>query len=174
MITLDRAKEHCRVDADEIGDEEDALFEIYIAAALAYCEKYTGRVLAERDQVFKFKRFGGCLDIKTRPLSAVITILYTDTDGQEQTLDPANYRVVGDLIYPAVGEWFPATASPSEVVVTATVGDDDDTIEEMDLAQLLLIGHYYDNRSNVVVGTIASDVPFSVKALLDLHRVELS
>lgn len=37
-------------------------------------------------------------------------------------------------------------------------------------ACLLLIGHWYENRQAVVIGAIPSDVPFSVKALLDIRR----
>lgn len=37
-------------------------------------------------------------------------------------------------------------------------------------ACLLLIGHWYENRQAVVLGTPPSDVPFAVKALLDIRR----
>ena len=37
-------------------------------------------------------------------------------------------------------------------------------------ACLLLIGHWYENRQAVVLGTPPSEVPFTVKALLDIKR----
>ena len=37
-------------------------------------------------------------------------------------------------------------------------------------ACLLLIGHFYENRQAVVLGTPPSEVPFAVKALLDIRR----
>ena len=37
-------------------------------------------------------------------------------------------------------------------------------------ACLLLIGHWYENRQAVVLGTPPSEVPFAVKALLDIKR----
>ena len=37
-------------------------------------------------------------------------------------------------------------------------------------ACLLLIGHWYEHREAVVLGTPPSDVPFAVKALLDIRR----
>jgi len=37
-------------------------------------------------------------------------------------------------------------------------------------ACLLLIGHWYENRQAVVLGTPPSEVPFAVKALLDIRR----
>jgi uncharacterized phage protein (predicted DNA packaging) len=37
-------------------------------------------------------------------------------------------------------------------------------------ACLLLIGHWYENRQAVALGTPPSEVPFAVKALLDIRR----
>ena len=37
-------------------------------------------------------------------------------------------------------------------------------------ACFLLIGHWYENRQAVVLGTPPSEVPFAVKALLDIKR----
>ena len=37
-------------------------------------------------------------------------------------------------------------------------------------ACLLLIGHWYEHREAVVFGSAPSDVPFAVKALLDIRR----
>ena len=43
--------------------------------------------------------------------------------------------------------------------------------EEIKQALKLLIGHFYENRESVVVGTVANKVPFSVEALLYPFRV---
>jgi hypothetical protein len=37
-------------------------------------------------------------------------------------------------------------------------------------AVLLLVGHWFTNREGVVLGTIATDVPFAVEALCIQHR----
>lgn len=37
-------------------------------------------------------------------------------------------------------------------------------------AMLLIIGHYYSNRESVVTGTIATELPLGVEALLYRHR----
>lgn len=171
MITLQLAKTHCKVDEDD----DDILIGGYIKAAVAYCEGYTGRVMSSRDKTFEFKCFGDCLDIGLRPLEAVTTILYTAPDGQEQTLDPTKFRLVGDKIYPALGEAFPAIAYPSLVMATVTLGEEDEEpLEVMTQAALLLISHWYENREAVVVGTISSNIPFAVTSLLDLHRQDLA
>jgi hypothetical protein len=43
--------------------------------------------------------------------------------------------------------------------------------EEIKQALKLLIGHFYENRESVVVGTVANKVPFSAEALLYPFRV---
>lgn len=52
--------------------------------------------------------------------------------------------------------------------------DEEVTAETMTCVEkaacLLLIGHWYENRQAVVLGTPPSDVPFAVKALLDMRR----
>jgi len=169
MINLETAKLHCKVDIDD----DDALLEIYIKAALSYCEKYTGQVLYNRSETYDFDSFSNMLEIPLNPVDSVTNILYQDPEGADQTLE--SFRLVGNRIYPAIGEVFPSIAVPSKVMVTVTLGDMDplEVPEEIQSAQLLLIGHWYENREAVVVGTISGQLPFAVKALLDLHRVEL-
>lgn len=46
-----------------------------------------------------------------------------------------------------------------------------DTIIELEQAQLLLIGHWYENREAVVVGSSVADLPFAVEALAGPYRL---
>lgn len=51
------------------------------------------------------------------------------------------------------------------------VGEEAETMNGMEKeACLLLIGHFYENRQAVVLGVTAAEVPFAVKALLDMRR----
>ena len=51
------------------------------------------------------------------------------------------------------------------------VGEDAETMNGIEKAAcLLLIGHFYENRQAVVLGVTAAEVPFAVKALLDIRR----
>ncbi|MBY5942774.1 head-tail connector protein [Halomonas sp. DP5N14-9] len=56
-----------------------------------------------------------------------------------------------------------------------SVPDEDDCPLVMDgsvrTAMLLLIGHWYENREAVVVGTITSEVPMAVEALIQPYRI---
>ncbi|ARS51506.1 head-tail connector protein [Kushneria konosiri] len=42
--------------------------------------------------------------------------------------------------------------------------------DEITVAMLLLIGHWYENREAVVIGTITAQVPMAVEMLLWPHR----
>ena len=165
------AKKHCRVDSDD----EDELLELYIMAALNKVESYTGRAISERDKTFFFSNFGDCLEFPVSPVSAIVTIIYTDPDGDVQTLDAADFRLIAERVYPQAGQTFPDIQYPSEIAVTATIGDAEaEGVEAMEQAQLLLIGHYYENREAVVVGSTPNTVPMAVKHLLDDFRDELA
>ena len=51
------------------------------------------------------------------------------------------------------------------------VGEEAETMNGIEKeACLLLIGHWYEHREAVVLGTPPSEVPFAVKALLDIRR----
>jgi hypothetical protein len=42
--------------------------------------------------------------------------------------------------------------------------------DDITTAMLLLIGHWYANRESVVVGTITSELPMAVEALIAPYR----
>lgn len=100
MVSLDRVKQHLRVD----HDEENELIQAYLESALSYVEQYCDR----------------------------------------QIIDPA----------PAEGE---EPIDPNtQMLVT----------KDVEQAMLLLVGHWFNNREAVVIGTISSAVPLAVESLL--------
>lgn len=169
-VDLALAKQQLRVD----HPDEDTLIGVMISAAARRIENYIGTPLLARDEIFRFKSFGSSLDLHLGPLNSVGNIAYVDQDGQAQTLD--EHRIVGESVYPEEGESFPSTLNPSEIVVTANVGyeEDDDLPESIMQAQLLLLVHYYDNREAVVTGTIATELPLGVADLLQEFRSDLA
>jgi len=171
-VSLETAKLQLRVD----HPDEDALIQTMIAAAARRIENYIGIPLVARDEKFSFDCFSSSgLELHLRPVNSVDNIAYVDQDGENQTLDA--HRVVREKIYPLRGEHFPTALSPSEIVVTANVGyeEDDNPIPETILqAQLLLLSHYYTNREAVITGTIASDLPLGVADLLSEFRDEMA
>lgn len=71
----------------------------------------------------------------------------------------------GRTLY-ATAEEIPKDAETGEPTDEhALVLDDDITT-----AMLLLIGHWFENRESVVVGTITSELPMAVQALISPYR----
>lgn len=100
MVSLDRVKQHLRVD----HGEEDELIQAYLASAAAYVGGYCDR----------------------------------------QIVDPP----------PAAGE--EPIDPETQMLIT----------KDVEQALLLIVGHWYNNREAVVIGTITSAMPMAVESLL--------
>ncbi|YCH23153.1 head-tail connector protein [Pseudomonas sp. D1-3] len=100
MVSLDRAKQHLRVD----HDAEDELIQAYLESAVAYVQQYCDRQIVD-------------------PAPAE----------DEEPIDPN-----------------------TQMLVT----------KDVEQALLLLVGHWFNNREAVVIGTITSALPLAVESLL--------
>jgi uncharacterized phiE125 gp8 family phage protein len=181
-LTLEEAKLHLKVETDA----DDSLITSLITAARETAEIFTGRALAS--QVLEYILDGFPAESETiyiprPPLEEVESIKYRDYEGNETVWDSSNYIVDADSmparVTLAYGKYFPDfTPYPvSSVRIRYTAGyksggpDSLKIPEEIKQALKLLIGHFYENRESVVVGTVANKVPFSVEALLYPFRV---
>lgn len=45
--------------------------------------------------------------------------------------------------------------------------------ESIKIACMLMIAQYYDNRQNIIVGTISSDMPFGANHILDKYKISI-
>lgn len=108
------------------------------------------------------------------PLQSVSSIQYrAATDGTLTTLASSGYDVDTDSkpgrITPSYGNVWPvARWQPNAVLVTfvAGYGAASAVPEAIKAAIKLLVGHWYENREAVVTGTIATQLPLTVEALL--------
>lgn len=158
---------------------EDAQIERLIAAAIDHVERYTGLLLSEREVTETFDRFAG-LRLKAWPIAsdAAVAISYLDISGATQP--QTTYRLAAAarpaLLLPAIGSVWPAThCGTGSVRATFMAGyvDADAVPASIKQAILLLVRHYYDNRSAVEVGTsvAAEGLPMGVAMLLSPHRL---
>lgn len=168
-LTRVQIEEHLRVDSTD----DATLIDLLIETSREWIESYTGHVFTAADKTFRFRSFGSRMVISSKPLNEVTAINYEDPDGVSQTYD--NSRIVRQEVIPARNEVFPATDPETEIVVTANVGyeAEDPFPALLSQAQLLLIGHLYENREQVITGTIATELPFGIKTLLAPYRDEL-
>ena len=177
-VSLDEAKAALKVDFTD----EDDLIGTYITAAREHIEEVTGRALAEQTLRLVLDRFpcrygsDYALPLPRPPLRTVESVKYLDGDGTEQTWDPSNYEVITDgtpgAIY-APGGWPAISPRPGSVRVTLTCGyggDAEAAPERLLVAIRQLVRHWYDNRTPVVVGTIATSVPTMIDTLTQSVR----
>jgi len=121
----------------------------------------------------------GAFQLPRSPLITLDSIKYDDEDGIEQTLGASVYGVdsVGEMparIWLKGGESWPTTYPDAletvRVLFTAGYGTAGaDVPASIRAALLLLLGNLFENREAVVTGTIVTDLPFGVRALLDLE-----
>lgn len=170
-VSLERAKLHCRVD----GADEDELIEGLIGAAVSHLDGYTGilgRCLMEQTWRQDFDRFTPCMRLPL-PASSLVSVTYRNAAGQVSTIADANYALKGDALGSYVrfdaGFSFPSglyEAGAVTVNFKAGATAASDVPKAICQAILLMVGHWYANREDVVTGTIATKLPLAVDALL--------
>lgn len=178
MITIEQAKAHLRVE----HSDEDPLIDSLIASAFRYIENRTGQVFDQRPgmvQLIDSLPAGGAgLELQWTPVRSVSEVSYVNNAGARETLpgtavelDP---RGVYPLLFPAgTGSWPEHRPQRASVQITVNAGYES-LPADVRAAALLVVGHLYEHRESVVVGTGATELPMGVEMLLApyvIHRV---
>lgn len=175
-LTKAEVKLHTRIEADETA--EDNQLDILIKAAREHVESVTRRPLITQVWTYKAPCFADLIELKAN-LASVDEIRYIDTDGVQQTLASSVYSedvsaVVG-RVYPAYGQSWPSVRNQINAVeIDFTVGYGDagsDVPESIRAAMLLLIAHWYENRTAVMVGVNATKTPIGFDMLIAPYKV---
>jgi uncharacterized phiE125 gp8 family phage protein len=190
-LTLSAAKLHLGLDMSEF----DGWVESKIRAARSYVEKYCRRGMVTQtvtltadafprccgDGWYEFdgeRHRDGAIRLPWGRVQSVASVAYVDADGATQTWDASKYRVdtasEPGRITPAYGEAWPTTRCVTNAVTVAYVVGYGATAasvpEDVKHAMLLLLTHWWENRSAVNVGNITTNLDFSVEALLSDYR----
>ncbi len=177
-VTTSEAKSHLRVDVSD----DDTLIDGLVAAARQAFEEINGRSLFTTTWKLILDGWpdGETIVLPRPPLQSVSSIAYTDTQGNTTVWDAANYVVetmrTPGRVYLAYGASWPSAAlrPASPITITyvsgwATVGAIPQRYKQ---AILLLVGHWYENRENVVVsGAIPKSIPLAFESLALMDRV---
>lgn len=175
-VLLGEAKLHLRVD----HDSEDGIIDSKIRAARLHCERIHGRAYITRTYRLEMDCFppGGTIRLPRPPTSEIVSIEYTDADGNPQTIDSADYET--DLastpcrIRPVAGLTWPGTADTFGAVrITFKAGygeDPTDVPEDFRSAVKLALGDLYENRESIVLGLNANTTQ-AIGALLWPTRI---
>jgi uncharacterized phiE125 gp8 family phage protein len=179
VIATEDAKTHLRVS----GSDEDDLIDRLIVAAITSVEAHARIAMTPQTLELRVPRFplgGGYFALPRSPVRSVTSITYIDTDGDEQTLAGTVYALEGSgrpatVFLADDAQCWPGDAADRRDAVRVRYEAGPSTVgnvpEDLISAAMLLIGHLYENRQSVVIGTIASKVPDAVGTLIMRHKI---
>jgi uncharacterized phiE125 gp8 family phage protein len=171
-ITLEEAKLHLRVDSNV----EDTLITALIKSARSKVENDTWRSLItqtwklnmDTDEV---KTFTG---VTKSPIQSIAHIKYFDINVIQQTLSTGSYQV--DILNEPARIKIPEIPqindqmNAMEIMFISGYGVAASVPEDLKLAMLLLIGHWYEHRESVTIGNM-KDVPMGYDPLITPYKL---
>jgi uncharacterized phiE125 gp8 family phage protein len=175
-LTLDQVKAQCRIDTAD----EDALLALYISAARAKAENYTGAALISQTWEQTLDEFP-CAEIELLkpPVTAIESVTYVSPAGSPVVLPGTEYSLDASTfpgwLLPAAGATWPTTLDcANAVTIRYTTGYANAASIPADLrAWLLLTAAYlYAQREVMVMSERVAEIPaLFIDSLLDPYRV---
>jgi len=175
-LSLMEVKDNLRLDQD--AHTEDNLLNAYIKAARRHAEM----VLSWRAFITQTWELWldawpdkNYIEIPLPPLQSISSIKYYDTDDTEATFSSSYYFVdtksePGRVVLNYGRSWPTTTLRPANgfcITFVAGYGDSPyDVPEEFRQGLLLIVGHFYEHREEVVAGSVIIEIPLGAKALI--------
>lgn len=183
-LSSTEAKLHLKIDPADTTD--DTLVTALIKAAREMAENYTGRALINQTWEYSFSDWPHYIDplhnyIELMPsqLSSITSITYKDVNGATQTLastgyEADTYNLPGRVCLKFGKVWPVAQYIQNAILITFVAGygtDGTSVPGPIKSAILLIIGHLYENREDVIIGRQVNDLPKGAEYLLNPYRV---
>lgn len=177
-LTTEEAKAHLRVDIDD----EDDLIDAYVTAARSYYEAAIWRSLVTQTLAVRMVDWPYCeyIQLPRPPLQSITSVVYTDSAGAAHTMSAGDYTVFnnGDhgLLWLGFGKGWPSvTLQPGpSIVITYVAGYGlAAAVPELDKQAIrLLLGHFYENREQVMAipGISLAQLPMAVQSIIHMRR----
>ena len=172
-VTLVTAKLHLRVD----HTTDDTLITTLITVAKKMVEHYTNRVLISTTYNMYLPALYSQIAIPKAPVTALSSIKYYDSTNTQQTLSSSYYDVDLNAEFPiiktAYNYTYPNTYDRAQAVDVQFIAGWTQATIPQPLAQaiLLIIGHLYENRQNVVVGRQVNELPQGAEMLCNAYKI---
>jgi uncharacterized phiE125 gp8 family phage protein len=173
-VTVSEAKSHLRIDSSD----DDSYISALVGAARNIAENYTNRSFYTQTWVMTLPYFPyGSIELKRGEVQSITSLKYYDSDNSLQTWDATNYRLDNSsdigLIEPSDGWPSNVYERSNAVEITYITGWTSHTLIPSAIKQacLLIIGHLYENRQDVVIGSQVNEMPQASKYLLDPYRI---
>ena len=172
VVSLNDAKLHLRVD----HSDDDALILWLIEAAKEQVENTTWTTLLRTTYTAYFNRFSSVMVLDDYPITEITSIKYYNSEGVLTTVDQSTYFT--DLIStPSIiifKDGTPTTQHlrPNAVEIEYKAGyiNTNAIPSSLKSAILLMIGHWYEHREDIVIGSTTTEVPISSKSLMNNFR----
>ena len=175
VISLSEAKAFLRIDSDY--DDDNTYITSLINVATQVVEEFTRRRLMTQTYNLFYDEFPPYIDLQVGDVASVTHIKYYDADNTLQTLATDQYdvdtKVRPGRIYQSETGDFPNTYErPNAVEVEFIVGGAaSDVPAPIVQAIYIIVGRYYENRQDVVMGTQVNELPLMVDHLLTPYRL---
>lgn len=179
-LTTQEVKDHARIDISD----DDTYIDALVTAARMSAEVFTNRQFITATWKLNLDKFPSgdneIIELPRPPLASITSVKYYDTDGVQQTLtDVTDYQVdtisEPGRLAPAPSTFWPAVQSEKlnavEVIYVAGYGAASAVPQGIKQALLLLVGHWYERRETVLVGSISKELEFATKSLLIHYKV---
>lgn len=159
---------------------DDSLLQDYITAACALVggkDGIVGKVLTTETWELKLRAARGCVVLPLSPVQSITSISYYDAENVLQELNVDDFYLYGDedgaFIEPKTGVNWPSVYSRRDAIVmrfVAGFGTAADVPANITRAIRLIAAHWYENRTAVLVGVTAQELPLAVESLLNISR----
>ena len=175
VISLSEAKAFLRIDSDY--DDDNTYITSLINVATQVVEEFTRRRLMPQTYNIFYDAFPPYIDLQVGDVASVTHIKYYDADNTLQTLAASNYdvdtKVRPGRIYESEDGDFPNTYErPNAVEVEFIVGGTSSDVPAPIIQSIyIIVGRYFENRQDVVMGTQVNELPLMVDHLLTPYRL---
>jgi uncharacterized phiE125 gp8 family phage protein len=174
-VTLLEAARHLKLadtEAEAQALEEKPLLEALIATVTEQAEAETNRQLMEATYEYRLDTFQGLVELPKYPAKEVVKVEYVNAEGGLTTLPDSEYLLDTGakpcrLILNNPGDVKPTLAT---LRITYVAGGEVPAMCKSGM--LLLLANYYENREEVIVGTISGKLPVGAQRCFELCKVE--
>ena len=172
-VSLTEAKLHLKIETADTAD--DSLIAIFIQAAREMAEQYTRRAFISQTWELQMDCFEEDDYSLITPCSSITSVKYYDASGVEQTVANTVYGLSTSSepheLFLKYGQLWPTVRGQEDDVKIRFVAGYTTLPASIKAAMLLIIGHLYENREDVVVGRQVADLPKGSEYLLNPYRL---
>ena len=176
ILTTAEAKTHLKVDTDA----DDTYIDNLVSAATESAQIFTNRYFINTTITQHGDTWSDIATLFKSKVSSITHIKYFDSDNTEQTLatsvwlsdinhQPARIGLKPNQSFPSLADRINAVNCKYVVGYGSAASDVPEGIRE---GVLLIVGNLYENRQEVVVGRIATELPKSAQYLLEQYKIQ--